>query len=188
MQNKNYVVLAVGIIVFALVISGAYWLKADREDQNPKPAVIENVSFGTVALPEGITQFSAHGPDGLVSVKLDKGTGQLPIGKYRVGFWQADRKDDQDNTWTLSGRNYGSEGPFEITEGGRINVDVGEPIVATVHGSKIGPKYYSFTQSVQGRLEEQIAITRKGARPAAPKLRIKNKDGTYDRTFAFQYG
>jgi hypothetical protein len=188
MNNKNYIGLAIGVIVFALVVAGVYWPKAAREDQNPKPAVIENASYGSVVLPEGIAQFSAHGPDGLVSVKLDEGTGQLTVGSYRVGYWRADRKDDQGNMWTLTGRNYGSKGPFEISEGSQINVDVGEPIIATVHGSIIGPKYYSFTQSIQGRLDEQIAISRNGARPAAPKLRIKNKDGTYDRTFAFKYG
>jgi hypothetical protein len=188
MQNKNFIWYAVGALLGAFVLAAVYWPKAAQEDQRPKPAAIENAPCGSVVVREEITQFSADGPDGLVSVKLDKGIGQLPAGKYHVDSWHLDRKDDQGHMWTLTGRNYGSEGPFEIAEGQRTNVDVGEPIIAAVHGNKIGPKYYAFTQSLQGRLEEQIAMTRNGARPAAPKLRIKNEEGTYDRTFAFQYG
>jgi len=188
MQNKNFIWLAVGIIVFALFVAGVYWPKTAREEQNPTPVVIENVAGGSIVLPETMTQFAADGPDGLVSVELDKGIGQLPVGTYQIGSWQAEREDDQGNTWTLSGRQYASGGPFEVTDGGRANLNVGEPIIAVVHGSRVGPKYYSFSQSLQGRLDESITLTRNGARSGAPKLRIKNKDGTYDRTFAFQYG
>ena len=188
MQNKNFIWLAVGIALFAFVIAAVYWPKADRDGQTPKPAVVENVNCGSIVLPEAITQFAAEGADGLVSVQLDKGVGQLPVGTYRVGFWQDERKDDQGNTWTLAGRNAGAEGAFEIADGARTKLDVGEPIIAAVYGNRVGPGYYSFGQSIQGRLDEQITLTRNGARPGAPKLRIKNKDGTYDRTFAFQYG
>lgn len=188
MKNKTYIWFATGIILFVIVIAGVYWPKTGGDVQNLKSAVIENVACGSVVLPEAISLFAADGPDGLVTVKLDKGIGQLPVGKYRVGIWQAERKDDQGNTWMLTGRNSSIEGPFEVTDGGRTNVDVGEPIVATVYGSKITQESYSFSQSLQGRLDEQVTLTRNGARPGAPKLRIKNKDGTYDRTFAFQYG
>ena len=188
MQNKNNVWLAVGIISVALVIVGIYWPKAARIEQKPKPVVIENVACGSIVLPEAITQFAVNGPDGLVSVGLDGGIGKLPLGKYSIGTWQAEREDDQGVTWTLTGRQYSTEGSFEVTEGGRINLDVGEPIIAEVHGNKIGPKFYAFSQSLQGRLDEQITLTRDGARPGAPNLRIMNKDGTYDRIFAFQYG
>ena len=193
MKDKNLVSFVVGTLLLALIVLGVYRSKTSRVEQKPEstvsePIVIENVSSGTILLPETITQFSADGPDGLVTVDIDQGVGQLPAGKYQIGSWRAERKDEQNNTWTLTGRQYGSGGPFEITEGGRVSVNVGEPIIAVVHGSQIGPKYYAFTQSLQGRLDESIILSRNGSRPGAPKLRIKNKDGTYDRTFAFQYG
>ena len=193
MQNRNIASLVIGLILFALLVSSVYWTKTSRNEQGLKPtvldpAVVENVASGSVVLPEGITQFAADGPDGLVSVELDNGVGQLPVGEYRVGAWQVERKDDQNNTWTLIGRHYGTEGAFEVAEGGRTILDVGEPFIAVVHGNRIGPNYYSFGQLLQGRLDEQIILARNGARPGAPKLRIKNNDGSYDRTFAFQYG
>jgi hypothetical protein len=188
MHNKNVAWLAVGTIVLAFVVVGVYWPKAARNEPIPKPVVIENVAHGAIVLPETLTQFAVDGPDGLVSVELNKGVGQLPVGTYLIGAWQAERVDDQGITWTLTGRHYGSDKPFEVTEGSRTNLDVGEPIVGIVHGSRIGPKFYAFSQSLQGRLDEQIALTCNGTRPGAPKLRIKNEEGTYDRTFAFQYG
>jgi hypothetical protein len=194
MKNKTLVSFVIGLILLAFIALGVYQSKTSRVEQEPEPAVsepivIENVSSGTILLSETIAQFAADGPDGLITVDIDQGVGQLPAGKYETGSWRAERKDEQNNTWTLTGRQYGSGGPFEITEGGRIQLpNVGEPIIAVVHGSKIGPKYHAFTQSLQGRLDESITLTRNGSRPGAPKLRIKNKDGTYDRTFAFQYG
>jgi len=47
---------------------------------------------------------------------------------------------------------------------------------------------YSFSQNLLGQLGERIELTRNGAQPPAPKLHVKNKDGTYDRTFSFEYG
>lgn len=197
MKNKNLVSFVVGTLLLAFVILGVYRSKTVRKEQAPEPKpetetesiVIVNNSGGTIFLSETITQFSADGPDGLVTVDIDQGTGQLPAGKYQIGSWRAERKDEQNKTWTLTGRQYGSGGPFEMTEGGQMQLpNVGEPIIAAVHGRKIGPKYHAFTQSLQGRLDESITLTRNGSRPGAPKLRIKNKDGTYDRTFAFQYG
>ena len=197
MQNRFIFAFVVGLVVFVLVATGIYRTKTAREESSPEPiavgehkpaVVVEPDAGGSVVLPETITHFAAEGPDGLVSVQLQEGVGQLPVGEYRVGAWQAERRDDQGNTWTLTGHLYGTEEPFQIAKGGKTDVDVGEPIVAVVYGSRIGPKFYSFGQSLQGRLDEQITLTRNGSRPGAPKLRIKNKDGTYDRTFAFRYG
>jgi len=188
MQNKNFIPFVLGTLLLVLVVTGMFWPKSARDEQIPEPVVVEDGTGGSIVLPETITRFAVDGPDGLVSVELEKGTGRLPMGEYRVGVWQTERQDDQDNTWTLTGRLYDPEDSFKVTEGSRTNLDVGEPIIAVVHGSRIGPKYYSFSQSLQGRLDESITLTRNGARPGAPRLRIKNQDSTYDRTFAFQYG
>jgi hypothetical protein len=189
MHNKTHIWVIIGIGICALAAVAVYWPRAASNDEPiPEPAVTEGVVCGSVVVPESITQLTADGANGSVAVELDQGVGQLPVGKYRIASWRAERKDEQGAVWTLSGRPFGPAGRFEIMDGARTNLDVGEPIVATVHGTKIGPKYYSFTQSLQGRLDEGVAVTRGGARPGAPKLRIKNKDGTYDKTFAFQYG
>jgi hypothetical protein len=76
---------------------------------------------------------------------------------------------------------------FEIKEGDLTKFDVGEPIVATVDARNVGSSY-SFNQVIKGRHDEIIELTCNGSRPQPPKLHIKNKDGSYDRTFSFQYG
>jgi hypothetical protein len=47
---------------------------------------------------------------------------------------------------------------------------------------------YSFSQQLVGRNGENVTLMRNGARPQAPQLNIKSKDGTYDRTYTFSYG
>ena len=66
-------------------------------------------------------------------------------------------------------------------------LEVGEPFVSSLTAVKQGGKF-NFSQSVKGRMGERIRITRSGKRPDAPKLRITNEDGSYNKSFQFQYG
>ena len=47
---------------------------------------------------------------------------------------------------------------------------------------------WRFTQGVKGPSGERITLQRKGQRPPAPKLRIANADGSYERVLSFEYG
>jgi hypothetical protein len=64
---------------------------------------------------------------------------------------------------------------------------VGEPIVAKLSANK-GRLGYSFSQNLAGRMGESVSISQDGAKAKPPKLHIKNKAGTYDKTFNFEYG
>ncbi|MFH1717813.1 MAG: hypothetical protein ABIF19_10705 [Planctomycetota bacterium] len=194
MQNKNHLWLAVGGGLAALVVVAFVLTKqaADRTEisQNGELATSaagENAVYGSVELPETIARFAAEGDKGLVTIAPKNGTGQLPVGKYRIRLWRTERKDDQGNTWALSGQYFGNEGTFEVSESGATRLDLGEPVICTPQATKGGSVYY-FNYALRGRLDEYIEATRNGSRPQAPKLRIKNKDGTYDRTFNFEYG
>ena len=156
---------------------GAYVILAKAED----------VKFGDIQLPETITEFSAGGENGLFTVKPEKGTTSLPVGEYRVNYWSIDRKDDQGRQWTLRGSLFTSGGSFEVNNAKRSQLSIGEPAVSTLQVSSKG-ETYSFRQELKGRLGERIELTRSGTRPRAPKLRIKSKDGSYDRSFSFEYG
>ena len=194
MRNKNQMWLALGAGLAILVIAAFVLTKqaADRTEiaQNGEtPPVIfdENTVFGSVELPESIGRFAAEGEKGLITIAPKDGTGQLPAGKYGIRAWRTEREDERGNTWALTGQYFGSEGIFEISEGKAPKLDIGEPIVCTPQVSKGGSVYY-FNYALRGRSDEYIESTRNGSRPQAPKLRIKNKDGTYDRTFTFEYG
>jgi hypothetical protein len=147
----------------------------------------ENVKFGSVRLPESITQFSANGENGLFILKPEKGVALLPVGKYRVYDWAVERQDEKGTNWKLKGSGLSEKNIFDITEGKEAVLAIGEPIVATLNASE-REGTYSFNHSMKGRAGERIELTHNGAQPQAPKVRISSADGTYDRTFSFQYG
>jgi hypothetical protein len=147
----------------------------------------ENVKFGNVRLPESITEFSAGGENGLFTLNPEKGTGSLPVGRYRINYWAIERKDERGKKWNLRGDTLSQKDDFDITADNETELSVSEPIISTLKARRSGSGY-SFSQNLQGRLGERIELTRNGARPPAPKLHIKSEDGTYDRLFSFEYG
>jgi hypothetical protein len=68
-----------------------------------------------------------------------------------------------------------------------VRLSIGEPVYSTVAYNQSGGAYV-FGQRLQGKDGEQITLQRNGARPQPPKLRIRNRDGTYDRGMSFEYG
>ena len=147
----------------------------------------ENVKFGDIQLPEEITELSAGGENGLFILEPEKGKAPLPVGKYRINYWAIERKDDQGRTWKLKGNLPSNGGSFEINHAKQTQFSVGEPVNSSIQARKRDSVYY-FSQKLNGSLGERIELTRNGARPRAPKLHIKNKDGSYDRTYSFSYG
>ena len=163
-----------------------YELDIARDGAYIKLTKAENVKYGTVQLPESITQFSAYGENGLFILKPEQGIASLPAGKYSVYGWAIERKDETETNWKLYSFG-GTKNTFEITENKQAVLSIGEPVVATLDASE-REGTYSFNHSMQGRAGEQIELTRNGAQPQAPKVRITNANGTYDRTYSFQYG
>jgi hypothetical protein len=147
----------------------------------------ENVSFGSVKLPESVTEFSANGENGLFTLKPEKGIVSLPVGKYCVYYWAIERKDEKGTNWKLKGSDLIGKNTFDITMEKEAILSIGEPIVATLDASERRGTH-SFNHSMKGRAGERIELTRNGAQPRAPKVHIKSADGTYDRTYSFQYG
>lgn len=147
----------------------------------------ENISFGSVRLPESITEFSANGENGLFILKPEKGIISLPVGKYCVYEWAVERQDEKGTNWKLKGSGLGGKNVFDVTESQQAELSIGEPIIATLDTSE-REGTHSFRHSMNGRDGERIELTRNGAQPQAPKVHIKSADGTYDRTYSFQYG
>jgi len=193
MRNKNYIALAVGIGlfgVFAILIALVSVTANNQEaaqDKGVKLAATTDTAYGTILLPEAISRFEADGANGPVTIKPGEQAKRLPAGQYRIRFWKTERKDDGGNAWALAGHYFGQDNPFEIKDGDETKLDVGEPIIATVDARNVGSSY-SFNQVIKGRHDEIIELMRNGSRPQPPKLHIKNKDGSYERTFSFQYG
>lgn len=182
MKNKSIIWVVLGLIIFGLLV-----VSLNRMKSTPTAIKNENVVYGSISLPDTINQLAVESNNSIVTVKPDNGTGQLPVGEYHARLWNIEREDDQGNRWALTGQIFDDQGQFEVADGNHTKLDLGEPIIASVDARKSG-SIYSFNQIIKGRLNENIEMTRNGARPRAPKLNIKNNDGTYDRTFSFEYG
>jgi hypothetical protein len=205
MRNKNCIALAIGIGlfgVFAILIALAAVTAKNpevaqdeegvmpatvRDEEGVMPTTVKFTVYGSVHLPETISCFEADGAKGLVTIRHGKKVGRLPVGQYRIRSWKTERKDDDGNTWALTGRYFGQENIFEVNNGSEARLDIGEPIIATVEARNIG-SIYSFNQVIKGRHQEIIELKRNGSRPQPPKLHIKNKNGSYERIFSFHYG
>jgi hypothetical protein len=188
MQNKAYIGLAVGA---ALVVLGAIIMRRQTvapRGPTAKAPIAQNVGRGSVTLPEAVRLVVADAQGKLFTFESGKPADPIPAGEYRVRSWRIERKDDQGNRWLLTGQGFGSQSRFVVSAGASTKLDVGEPVVATLIARKTGSGRYSFSPVLKGRLGESIELTRGGYRAPAPKLHVKNKDGTYDRTFNFAYG
>lgn len=147
----------------------------------------KDMKFGKIHLPENVTELSAGGLNGQFNIKPENGTSLLPVGKYQVNSWTVNRDDDKGSKWQLVGAQISSRDFFDISEANETTLEIGEPIVSTILASYRDGSY-SFSQQLKGKSGENISLRRNGSQPQAPQLNIKNKDGTYDRTYTFSYG
>jgi hypothetical protein len=148
---------------------------------------MENITYGTIRLPETINRLSVKQGDRLFTVKPDNGISQLPTGKYRIQLWKTELKDKKGNNWLLIGQDFSSKGDFDVKDNNEVTLSIGEPVTCNLQIKKSGSTY-TFNQVLTGRLGENIKMTCNGSQPDAPMLNIKNADGSYDRMYRFQYG
>ena len=158
-----------------------------RDGAYIKLARAEEVSYGRVRLAAAITEFAAGGENGLFVLAPKDGVCSLPTGKYRTNRWTIERPADDGRKWKLQGGGNSMGRSFEVAADQEIELEIGEPIVATLDSHR-GKDSYSFNHELKGKDGERIELTCNGARARAPKLHIVNKEGTYDRTYSFSYG
>ncbi len=145
------------------------------------------VPYGAVRLAENITTLIASGENGSFIRKPENGVIKLPVGEYRVESWTVARKDEAGARWEMKGAAPGSSGGFTVAPDKEVNLPFGEPIYTTIQATKSG-SIHAFQLKLQGRQGEQVVLTRNGSQPPAPKLHIRNRDGTYDRSISSEYG
>ena len=76
---------------------------------------------------------------------------------------------------------------FEVTDKDpKVTLELGEPLNTTAAVRKQGTVFYFTDPSLIGRHGERIILTRNNAMPSAPKLTVKNGDGSYNREVQFR--
>ncbi len=160
-----------------------YQTEIARDGAFIKLAKAEDVKFGSVRVPETITEFSAGGANGLFTFKPDKGTGSLPVGMYRVNSWRIDRKDEKGKSWQLNGTYFSAKGDFEVTEGAETALEIGEPITGTV-STRLNGDSYEFSKSLKGSLGEYVMLTSSGQEVGSLwKMKASNKKASYEKLY-----
>jgi len=148
-----------------------------------KPA--DGVAFGTVRVPEAITEFTAVGASGHFIRKPAKGEFKLPVGKYRAYAWEIARKDDKGASWTMSGYGSTPAGNFTVAADGVTSVAAGEPVTAALQVTEVKTDL-GFSLQLLGPMGESVQIMRGTERPRAPQLQVAGVD--FKATRNFEYG
>jgi len=162
-----------------------YHTEIARDGAYIKLSKADDVKFGTVRLPDTITEFAAGGENGLFTFKPENSTGSLPVGKYRINSWKIERKDEKGKRWEVQGRAYTPQGDFEITEGAEKSLEIGEPLRGNLQVRfNAETENYEFEKNVRGRMGEYLTLTRGGQRVSNLwKMHAKNKEGTFAKTY-----
>ena len=143
-------------------------------------------SLGTVEVPDGVVVVVTDSDGSQIPLEPTEGLSQLPAGRYRVNRWTMERYV-VGHVWRLEGVHFGDEAAFDVVAGRTVRLSVGEPVISSVTVNSSGSRY-RFDHSLIGRLSEIVEITQNGGRPAPPELQIRNADGSYEQTIAFEYG
>ncbi|MHC4648944.1 MAG: hypothetical protein ACYTBJ_26115, partial [Planctomycetota bacterium] len=96
-------------------------------------------------------------------------------------------EDEKGKKWTLQGHSFNDSGIFEVSEGAETSLSVDEPIFTSLGPVNQKGRIFHFTDAkVLGNLAEHIDVI--GTDDGEPQLRIRSEDGSYDRSFTFEYG
>jgi len=143
---------------------------------------------GVIRLPEGISELVVAGENGCFTLHPNDGAVRLPAGTYQLIRWQAERNDEQGRRWTLTGHSFDDSTRVEVTANGETCLTVGEPVVTSLEQVRgMEPPYSFHGPKLMGRLGETVDLDCDAA-DARLALRIRAADGSYDRTFTFEYG
>jgi len=148
----------------------------------------DSSTLGRVEFAAEIDSFMISRKKCFIRMETGRGGVQLPVGEYRLGSWEVKKKDEDGVEWTLvASVNSAKKGLFTVALDKPVKLDMGEPVVVELIARK-NRSGYSFSQNLLGRMGESISISRNGVRAGPPRLHIRNKAGTYDKTFNFEYG
>jgi hypothetical protein len=163
-----------------------YQLEVPRDGAYIKLSEAQDVVFADFTVPPNISSVLLDGANGSFLLTPENGKCRIPAGLYRVEEWKVARTDDKGKNWELIGRYMREQVNLDSNKPGQ-NIAIGEPVscklaVKPVEGT------YQFSQSFANASYANIEVQCNKERITAPKLHIRNKDGSYDKTYSLEYG
>jgi len=173
---------------YAIAVEGTlYRLQPARDGACVKLETLEATETGVVRLPDGLRRMTLSGDLGPVDVITPGKSVELPTGQYRITSMELERSDAKGARWNLKTTGFKKDSIIDVRPGAETGVDVGDTIAGNVTDNARGSQH-TFSPVLSGKQAGSAQLTKNGTLPDAPKLRIKNEDGSYDRVFNFSYG
>jgi hypothetical protein len=144
--------------------------------------------MGSIRVPANISYFSVFGPKGHFLCHPKDGLAAVPAGEYSLDKYEVAATDSAGVKWQIKEGGAAMEKPFNVAEGNEYALDIGEPFKATLTASNTGPGEYNINQALRSRKGDNVNLRREGKQAGAPKVHIKNDDGSYDKTFSMEFG
>ena len=148
----------------------------------------DQVKLGKIKLPDNLTEFAASGENGSFTRYTTNKPLTLPVGKYHLDGWIKALPDDRGRIWRILADDSDQSGIFTIVADHETDLNAGDHVNAVLTVQKVNNSTYSFNQLLKGSMGENLTLLVDGDQPPPPKLHIKNPDGSYNRTFSFEYG
>jgi tetratricopeptide (TPR) repeat protein len=126
--------------------------------------------------------------DRVLRVQTDKNQAQVPVGSYQVLQATLTRKDDRGRQWELQAAGGESREAVKVVAGKTTELPIGFPVQAQAVSQVRGRTVNFSLQMTEATGLPVSSIMVNGARPPAPKLRIKQENGREVGLYAFQYG
>lgn len=149
--------------------------------QNTEP------SLGSVKVQEDVNAVVCNSRDEKFTIDSAKEPARLPAGGYYIDCWTLERTDKNGAIWKLEAKDIASKKTFNVAEDAEVKLPAGEPIVSILTVRKEDAEFY-FRHYFKGQLGEEIQLTKNQSRADPPKLLIRNEDGSYQESLAFEYG
>jgi hypothetical protein len=127
------------------------------------------------------------GADGSFTLHPKEGLVRLPAGTYQLRQWLIKRTDTKGQHWTLKGHSFrGAD--IEVIPERELSLGIGEPVLTGLERIDAAAPYCTLNEpKLTGRRGEMLELDCQES-AARAQARIGNADGTYDRTFTFEYG
>jgi hypothetical protein len=184
--------------------------KLHQLDVSPDGAYVKfspagDVPTGSCRVDPAIDEIFMLGSTGSFERSPKDGVFTLPVGEYRFQRWAKTKTDQQGARWRLLALQSGNPQSRDraistVTAGGETVLEFGGPPKSRVQAAVMGQptgltsqnaarrREFNLNQELEGALGERVVLQCNGAQVPAPKIRITNADGDYDKTFSMEYG
>jgi hypothetical protein len=165
-----------------------YSLEIPNDGASIKLEEATDLTLGKVRLDQDVVEFTVGGESGSFTIRPENEIVEIPTGRYQINHCIIERQDKEGALWKLVASGFDEESIFDVNETVPTELVIAEPIVIEATVDEKDSVLTFSRPRIKGRFGERIIITRNGSRPWLPELVIKNKDGSYDKNWPFQYG